>query len=253
MIIAHISDTHIDLENPLGEDRIRNLKQCVDDINGLDPLPDVVVHTGDLTNTGNPAEYAEANKILSTPRLPVYVTAGNRDERTALRAAFPTYRYLLPESHFVQYRVDEFPVRLIILDTLTEDTNKGDFCPIRADSLSVALADDASKPTAVFMHHPPFEVVESTYPIQFESQEAMARMSEVLNRHGHVVGAFCGHTHRDTAGRVGDVPVSSTPSVAVDLRLGDYPDAVRSVPLYQVHRYDPAQGFVSELRPAGLI
>lgn len=252
MIIAQISDTHIDLEHPFGEDRMRNLKQCVDDINGLDPLPDAVVHTGDLTNTGKPAEYAAAKEILRELQPPLFPTAGNRDDRTAIRAAFPDYRYLDPNSHFVQYRVDDFPVRMIILDTLTEDTNKGDFCANRADSLSAALADDVSKPTAVFMHHPPFEVVESKYPIQFESLEAMARMEQALVRQGNVVHAFCGHTHRATMGRIGELPVSSTPSVAVDLRLGNYPDDSQSIPIYQVHRFDGMQGFVSELRPAGL-
>lgn len=250
MIIAQISDTHIDLDSPQGAVRRRDLKQCVDDINGLDPLPDVVIHTGDLTQTGHPDEYEEAKKILRDLRPPLYVTAGNRDDRGALRTAFPAENYLLPDTPYRQYRVDEFPVRLMILDTLSENSNKGDYCAVRADSLGAALADDTTKPTAVFMHHPPFEVVESKYPFQFESRDAVARMSRVLNRHGRVIRAFCGHTHRATAGMIGDVPVSSTPSVAVDLRLGDFPDAVRSVPLYQIHRFDGAQGFVSELRAA---
>lgn len=252
MIIAQISDTHIDLNHPFGEDRIRNLVQCVDDINGLDPLPDVVIHTGDLTNTGHPAEYEEAERILSKLRSPFYVTAGNRDDRTALRTVFTDGQCLMPDTDFVQYKVDEFPVRLIILDTLTEDTNKGDFCSARAESLSTALSDDDAKPTAVFMHHPAFEVVESKYPIQFESKDAMARMEKALNRQGRVIRAFCGHTHRATTGMIGNVPVSSTPSVAVDLRLGDYPDAHQSVPLYQVHAFDGTDRFISEMRPAGL-
>lgn len=252
MIIAQISDTHIDLEHPLGTDRIRNLEQCVDDINRLDPLPEVVVHTGDLTNTGHPAEYEEAERILGNLRPTLYVAAGNRDDRVALRTVFTDGENLMPGSDFVQYRIDDFPVRLIILDTLTEDTNKGDFCAARADSLSAALSDDATKPTAVFMHHPAFEVVESKYPVQFESRDAMARLEEALNRHGHVIRAFCGHTHRATTGKIGAVPVSSTPSVAVDLRLGDYPEAHRSVPLYQIHKFDGTGGFVSEMRPAEL-
>ncbi len=250
MIIAQISDTHIDLEHPLGKDRIANLEQCVDDINRLDPLPDVVIHTGDLTNTGHPAEYREAERILGVLRPPFFAAAGNRDDRVAFRTVFTDGENLMPGSDFVQYRVDDFPVRLIILDTLTEDTNKGDFCAARADSLSAALADDATKPTAVFMHHPAFEVVESKYPIQFESRDAMARIEETLNRHGRVIRAFCGHTHRATTGKIGAVPVSSTPSVAVDLRLGDYPDAHRSVPLYQVHTFDGTGSFMSEMRPA---
>ena len=251
MIIAQISDTHIDLDHPQGAVRRRDLARCVDDINRLDPLPDAVVHTGDLTNTGNPKEYEEAKKILGDLAAPLYVTAGNRDDRVALRAAFPADDYLLPESPFLQYRVDEFPVRLMVLDTLSENSNKGDYCAIRADSLRAALADDRSKPTAVFMHHPAFEVVESDYPLQFESWEAVDKISRVLNGDARVIRAFCGHTHRATGGAIGDVPVSSTPSIAVDLRLGTYPDAHQSVPLYQIHRFDAAHGVVSEMRAAG--
>lgn len=252
MIIAQISDTHIDLDHPSGDDRIRNLAQCVDDINRLDPLPDVVIHTGDLTNTGHPDEYAEAKRILGGLRPPHYVVAGNRDDRVALRSVFTDGSSLMPGSDFVQYHVDRFPVRLIILDTLTEDTNKGDFCAARADSLSAALAQDTTKPTAVFMHHPAFEVVESKYPIQFESREAMARLEDALNGNGRVIRAFCGHTHRATTGKIGEVPVSSTPSIAVDLRLGDYPDAHQTVPLYQIHTFDGNDRFETEMRPAGL-
>lgn len=251
MIIAQISDTHIDLDGPHGAGRIRNLEQCVEDINGLDPLPDAVIHTGDLTQTGHPAEYREAARILRALRCPLHVAPGNRDDRGALRAAFPANGYLLPDLPFVQYRVDEYPVRLIALDTQSENSNMGDYCAIRADSLSAALADDMTKPTAVFMHHPPFDVVESAYPFQFESRDAVARMSRVLNQQGRVVRAFCGHSHRVAAGMIGDVPVSSMPSVAVDLRLGDYPDAFRSIPLYKLHRFDAKQGFVSEIRAAG--
>jgi 3',5'-cyclic AMP phosphodiesterase CpdA len=250
MIIAQISDTHIDLDGPRSADRLRYLAQCVEDINGLNPRPDAVLHTGDLTNLGKPEEYDAAKKILRNLSAPLYVTAGNRDDRHALRAAFPAGDYLQPESPFLQYRVDNLPVRLLVLDTLSEQSNKGDYCAVRADSLRAALAEDMSKPTAVVMHHPAFEVVESDYPLQFETQDAIDRLSHVLNRHGRVIRAFCGHTHRATAGSIGDVPVSSTPSVAVDLRLGTYADAFQSVPLYQIHTFDATQGFTSELRAA---
>ncbi len=251
MIIAQISDTHIDLDGPHSADRMRHLAQCVEDINGLDPRPDVVLHTGDLTNLGKPEEYDAAKTILDNLSVPLYLAAGNRDDRHALRATFPARDDLLPGSPFLQYRVDDFPVQLLVLDTLSESSNKGDYCAVRADSLRAALTEDAARPTAAFMHHPAFEVVESDYPLQFETQESIAMIREALNDHGRVIHAFCGHTHRATAGVIGDVPVSSTPSIAVDLRLGAYPDALQSVPLYQLHRFDATQGFVSEMRAAG--
>ena len=165
MIIAQISDTHIDPDGPNGAARLRNLEDCVEDINGLDRLPDVVIHTGDLAQYGAPAQYQKAKRLLGALRCPLLVAAGNRDDRAALRSAFPVDDYLLPETLFVQYCSDAFPVRLIAVDTLSENSNQGDFCEVRANSLRAALAEDTAKPTVIFMHHPPFEVRESDYPI----------------------------------------------------------------------------------------
>lgn len=250
MIIAQISDTHIDLDGPKGAARFRNLESCVEDINRLDPLPDVVIHTGDLTQHGKPAEYEAARRILSALQCPLHVAAGNRDDRAAIRDAFPAGDDLLPDTPFVQYHVETFPVRLITVDTVSESSNKGHFCQVRADSLRAALAEDTRRPTVIFMHHPPFVVHESDYPVQFESWEAVDRMGRALAGQRHVAGMFCGHTHRNVAGEVAGVPVSSMPSVAVDLRLGQFPAEVEAVPLYKIHRIDSQGGSVSELRAA---
>ncbi|MGH6681746.1 MAG: metallophosphoesterase, partial [Bradyrhizobium sp.] len=58
MIIAQISDTHIALDLPDSEQRIRDFAITIADINSLDPLPDVIVHTGDVVHNGRPDEYA---------------------------------------------------------------------------------------------------------------------------------------------------------------------------------------------------
>jgi 3',5'-cyclic-AMP phosphodiesterase len=250
MIIAQISDTHIDLDSPNGPARLSNLERCVEDINRLEPLPDVVIHTGDVAHNAKRTEYEMAKRVLSALRCPLHVAAGNRDDRAAIRAAFPANSYLLPDTPFVQYRAETFPVRLIAVDTLSETSNKGDFCQIRADSLGAALAEDTSKPTVIFMHHPPFVVDESDYPVQFDSWESVERIARALAGQRHVIGMFCGHTHRNVAGEVGGVPVRSMPSVAVDLRLGSYPVEFQSVPLYKLHQLDRECGFVSEIRAA---
>jgi 3',5'-cyclic AMP phosphodiesterase CpdA len=51
MIIAQISDTHIALDTPDADRRIRDFALTVADINALDPAPDVIVHTGDTLIT----------------------------------------------------------------------------------------------------------------------------------------------------------------------------------------------------------
>ena len=89
MIIVQISDTHIDPEDCNARARVRDLERCVQDINGLDTPPDAVIHTGDLVHNGTPAKYAEAVRLLADLRYPLYIAAGNRDDRIALQAAFP--------------------------------------------------------------------------------------------------------------------------------------------------------------------
>ncbi len=248
MIIAQISDTHIDLDCPEGAARIRELEWCVADINRLDVLPDVVIHTGDVVHNGKPEEYREVARIVGELRCPLLVAAGNRDDRATLRATFPAGHDLLPDTPFAQYRVEDYPVRLIALDTLSDNGNQGDFCAVRADSLRAVLAEDTDKPTAIFMHHPPFDIPESDFPFQFDSRDAVALMSGALDGHGHVVRAFCGHSHRDVSGTISGVEISSMPSVAIDRRLGDYPEAQRARPLYRLHQFTKGDGFVSETR-----
>lgn len=250
MIIAQLSDTHLDPESPTAAARVDALERCIADINRLDPKPDVVIHTGDLVHNGSPEKYRLAARILAALECPFHVAPGNRDDRAAIRASFARGRGLASGSPYVQYSVDDYPLRLIALDTLSESTNMGEYCAIRAGELRAALAEGDGKPTALFMHHPPFEVRDSKYPWQFDSQAGIERMRQALDGHRQVVRAFCGHAHRDTAGEIAGVPVSSMPSVAIDLRLGDVPEAARSAPLYMIHRFDGRDGFTSAIRAA---
>jgi 3',5'-cyclic-AMP phosphodiesterase len=250
VIIAQISDTHIDLENPDAASRIVDLERCVDDINRLDQLPDVVIHTGDITHNGTPEKYEVALGILNTLRRPFFLAAGNRDDRTLIRKYFSSGRELLPDAPYLQYIVDAFEIRLIALDTRSETTNMGNFCGVRADSLRQVLAEDTSKPTAIFMHHPPFEITQSKYPWQYDSQDAIALLTGVLEGQANVVRAFCGHSHRAASGMIAHVPVSCVPSVAIDLCLEELPDVMEAAPVYQIHKYDADQGFTTETRVA---
>jgi Icc protein len=158
MIIAQISDTHIALDTPDADQRIRDFARTITDINALDPAPDVIVHTGDIVHNGRQDEYAQAVAILAKARAPVFVLAGNKDDRANLRAAFAAGGYLTPDSEFIDYAIEDFPVRLIALDTLSSGGNKGDFCPARVRRLIDPINAETTKPIAVFAHHPPFEV-----------------------------------------------------------------------------------------------
>ncbi len=248
MIIAQISDTHIALDTPDADLRISDFERTLADINALDPAPDVIVHTGDIVHNGRPDEYAKAAAILAHAQRPVYVLAGNKDDRANLRAAFAGGGYLDPDSGFIDYAVEDFPVRLIAVDTLNTHSNKGDFCAERAKRLIGMIEADTAKPIAVFAHHPPFEVPVGPDAVNFETPEMMQRLRRAVQHSERVVAVISGHVHRGTAGCVGSIPATVMPSIATTLRKGEYPAPMKNRPVYHIHRFDPAWGFAVELR-----
>jgi Icc protein len=251
MIIAQISDTHIALDALDADRRLRDFALTVADINALDPLPDVIVHTGDIVHNGRPEEYAQAVATLANARAPVFVLTGNKDDRAHLCEAFSDRGYLAPDSDFVHYAIDDYPVRLIALDTLSPGSNKGDFCDARVRRLIDMIDRETTKPIAVFTHHPPFEVSVGPDPLHFETPKIMSRLQRALQHSGRVVAVFSGHVHRAAAGFVEGIPATVMPCIATTLRKGEYPAGMRTRPVYQVHRFDPAWGFATETRIVG--
>jgi Icc protein len=244
MVIVQISDTHISLDAPQGEQRRDDLRRTIAAINHLDPQPDAVIHTGDLANRGKAEEYAAASTLLQTLRAPLYLAVGNRDDRARLQAAFVTQDCFPDGEPFVQYAVEEYAVRLLVLDTQGSG-RVGDYCERRAAGLFKALRQQPDKPVAVFLHHPPFDIpgADEAYKFQFESREAAERLTDVLARFEQVVQIFCGHAHRATQVQMNGIPASSMASIAVDLRVGESAQAPSSAPRFQIHRYVAGQGF----------
>lgn len=251
MIIAQISDTHIALDSPDADQRIRDFELTIADINALDPAPDVIVHTGDIVHSGKQDEYALALSTLGKAHARVYVLAGNKDNRAKLREAFSTCGYLAPDCDFVEYAIEDYPVRLIALDTLKPGSNKGDFCWKRLRHFTDMIDVETAKPIAVFAHHPPFEVTVGPDRIHFETPEIMFRLRQALQHSGRVVAVFSGHVHRAAAGYVGCIPAMVMPCIATTLRKGDYPAQMKMRPVYQIHRFDPVWGFATETRIVG--
>lgn len=234
MLIAHISDCHIALPPPEGSDRSGELCRSVEYVNALDPQPDLVVHTGDVAHDAKPAEYAEALRILDNLQAPLYVIPGNRDERGALRAAFA---HRLPEtlhSEFVQYAIMRERECVIMLDSVSTQSNKGRLCEARLTHLTKMLDAAGDRKVVVFMHHPPFAVTESDYPCQFEDWSDVDAFSAIVAQHRTVSHIYCGHSHRTSRGKVAGIEASTIPSMASDLRMGP-PAGVQDVlPVYRL-------------------
>ncbi len=247
MIIAQISDTHIALDTPDADRRLSDFARTIAHINALDPPPDVIIHTGDIVHNGWPDEYAAAVAVLARGARARSMCW--RETGTTAPTCAPRFRGLdiwRRESDFIQYAIEDFSVRLLVLDTLSTASNKGDFCAERARHLIEMIDADTTRPIAVFAHHPPFEVLVGPDRIHFADMAAIERLREALVNAGRVVGVFCGHVHRPTTGAVAHIPATVATSVATTLRNGEYPAEMKDRPIYLLHRFDPDGRFVTE-------
>jgi len=132
------------------------LEQCVEAILRLPQRPDVVVATGDLVDSGGMEEYAHVRRLLAPLSMPIYLIPGNRDDRAAMRSAFSDHAYLHQWQPFIQYAVDDWPLRIVALDTVVPTESGGRLCVERLDWLDRTLASKPDRPTLLIMHHPPF-------------------------------------------------------------------------------------------------
>ena len=255
MLIAQISDPHINREEEQLDGRIDTqgfLERAMAHVNALDPRPDVALVTGDLVDKGAPEEYANLKRLLSKLAIPFYLIPGNHDARDALREAFPDHAYL-PKSGFLQYVVDDRPLRLIALDTLVTGKGHGALCDERLDWLEVQLGE-SDRTTLLFMHHPPFDVGIAALDAD-RLREGGERLAALVRTHGNVERVLCGHVHRPIqvrwAGTMASIAPSTAHQASLDLRDGAKLSMTMDPPGIALHLWRPATGLVTHLSYVG--
>ena len=250
MIIGHLSDVHVVPADKrlFGEhlDTYATATRAVDCLRQLNPAPDVVIVSGDLTGHAGSDEYDAAREILDGLGAPYYVIPGNHDRRAPLLAGMPGHAFANDDG-FVQYVIDDFDVRLVALDTLDEGNDAGRLCARRLRWLDDTLASAPGVPTLVFQHHPPFAT--GVWWMDAAGLDGTPALAEVLGRYRQVGLLACGHVHRGVSATVGGVRVALAPSTAfqvqLDLAPEQRPHAVPTEPpTCLVHTYGPA-GFVT--------
>jgi 3',5'-cyclic AMP phosphodiesterase CpdA len=249
MLIAHITDTHI---TPPGTllmgivDTASALERAVAALNRLDPSPDITVLTGDLVESGAPEEYAHLRTLLAPLRMPIFAIPGNHDAREPMREAFIGDGYL-PRQGFLDYVIEDYPLRIVALDTLIPGEGGGAVCSQRLRSLDRTLSGAQDRPTLVLMHHPPF--VTGISRIDRLGLDGRAAFAEIVRRHPQVERIACGHLHRPIESRFAGTVAGTAPSTAHQILLDLRPDARVSFafepPGYQLHYWREDAGLVT--------
>ena len=233
MLVAQITDLHV---RPKGKaaygivDTEAHLRRLIATLNDLDPKPDLVLATGDLTDFGLPEENAHLAELLALINAPVRPVMGNHDIRENFQEVFGG-RNEVPATGFVNYTVELDPIRVVILDSVRAGSHEGLLDTERLAWLDETLAMRPTTPSLLALHHPP---VSTRLKHNFDFPGAN-ELGAVIAKHGQVRRVICGHNHE-----VAHVPwhgslVSVAPSSAHQHKF----DALNPDPRFLIHMSTP--------------
>lgn len=249
MIIAQISDTHITQVGGKADRKYAtatHVQHAVAHLTRLPAPPDVVLVSGDCVDSGSGPEYERFRDLLRPLTMPVYVIPGNHDDRGHLRDAFGT-QGAKSMAGFVQYVVDEWPVRLIALDTNIPGHHAGALCAERLRWLEERLSEAPARPTIIILHHPPFPTGLQVFDQRgLEGAEAFGA---IVARYPNIERVVAGHIHCAMQRRFYGTLAMTCPSTAyqmfLDLQRVERLAVVMEPPACLLHVWRETTGFVT--------
>ena len=249
MLIAQISDLHFHLEGHHIDliQPAQRLEAAVQALNTLSHPPDLVLVTGDLTENGLPEEYAEVGALLSGLHMPWLPIPGNHDNAENMREAFPEMRCLRRGGAFMHYVIDDFPIRIVALDTVVPGEDHGALCPARLEWLTEALDAETEKPTLIMMHHPPLDTGLRCMD-QYALMEGRDVFADLIANYHNIERIVCGHMHRHIVGCLSRTVVTACPGIAHQTAL-----ELEGDPAYLAFRLEPPSYLLHWFGDNGLI
>jgi 3',5'-cyclic AMP phosphodiesterase CpdA len=216
VLIAQITDLHFGAgETPMFVDNRERLACVLETLAALSTPPDLVLATGDLTESGDAESFMALKAMLDITPFRIHPLLGNHDTRAGFRAAFGDACF---NGDYVQYTIEGFPLRIVVLDTLEPGRHGGAFDDARADWLDRTLAQTPEAPTVIALHHPPIETGISWITAE-QGAPWVTRLRAVVEKHKQVVRLITGHVHRPIHTMWAGVPVSVCPATAAQVAL----------------------------------
>ena len=215
---------------------------------------ELAIFTGDLAHDELPATYDALEQSLNQDIHRCLFIPGNHDLPPQVRsltanvgnsvsaasdAAVPavissTSLLQSPTNSTAAFRLKLGGWNLVGVDSNIPGEVSGRVGNAQLEWLIEVLQDPS--PTLVFMHHPPLDIgVGWLDEIGLRNQ---SEFRELISKHPHVRGIFCGHIHQEFEGRIGETRVLTTPATsmqfsgqAADTRIDLVPPGFRWIEL----------------------
>jgi 3',5'-cyclic AMP phosphodiesterase CpdA len=188
-----ISDSHVGFDKAANPNAKGTLEEAIARVGALPAKPAFMIHTGDITHLSKPAEFDDAERIISQARLDVHYVPGEHDVIDPEQKLYRE-RYGRGARGAGWYSFDADGVHFIGLVNVV-NLQAGGLGNLGAEQLAW-LADDlngraASQPIVVFAHIPLWAV----YPEWGWGTQDAAQALGLLKRFGSVT-VLNGHIHQ---------------------------------------------------------
>jgi 3',5'-cyclic AMP phosphodiesterase CpdA len=227
-LLVQITDTHVVERGTLlygKADTALHLAETVAEINAMRPQPDAVLVTGDLVERPGPVTYSHFRDLIEPLRAPVFLMPGNHDSPEIMCDFFCESGMFPASPPHYQYAIDDFPLRILMLNSHLDDSELPCYGPRRLAWLEEQLSA-SDKPTLIAIHHPPMRT--GIEFIDMVGEQWYRDLSSVIVRHQHVLKIICGHGHVDLQGMLDGIPVQMVGSIAHQLIAGRVDDIAPS-------------------------
>jgi Icc protein len=228
-LLIQISDIHLTSEGSLfpGARTRHNLMAALSLLTESGLRPNLLILTGDLANSGEPACYKDLAEIMDEATEAVggsvVYLPGNHDERSAFR------RHLLGQNaasspinqiHWID------GLRVVLLDSVVIGEDHGELDEETLAFLREAIAAPAPDGTVLALHHPP--IASPVQPMAHIMLRQPERLAEAIDG-SDVRLIICGHNHHGALGTLASIPVWVSPATAYEMDVLSL-QAVRGLP-----------------------
>lgn len=241
LYVVQITDTHL-FADPcrqlLGVVTEQSFQAVLHSALTLQPSPDLLLLTGDLSQDGSSASYQRLRQHLSSLSIDTYWLPGNHDHLSAMEAELQGARL------HREKQINRMGWTCILINSHIPGQDGGYLSDHTLAQLRQDLrrAQEQHHHVLVSLHHPPFSV-DSRW-LDGSSLHQPERLFQVLDEFSHVRLVVFGHIHQEFHRSRREVDYLACPSTCIQFRPGSQdfdleviPPAFRQLWLYQDGRF----------------
>ncbi|HCF27737.1 MAG TPA: 3',5'-cyclic-AMP phosphodiesterase [Cyanobacteria bacterium UBA11049] len=213
LIVAQITDTHLfatDEQQMLGLTTYDSFQAIVTHLRQLQPKPDILLLTGDLSQDETNESYQRVKEIISPLEIPTYWIPGNHDDLTLMQQVLNQSPIFVDKS----FTVGEW--HFLLLSSWVPGQVYGKLSGASLEWLEQQLQLIGDKPTLISLHHPPCAIASDWMDrIKLQNPE---EFFAIIDRYPQVKLVLFGHIHQAFEARRYGVRYLGSPSTCVQFK-----------------------------------